>query len=194
MEAESWRVIDSKDGNSLLEVRWREAKESIERRCQALRNAAAEGHVLKGEALALADNVSFLREGLKDVREAVHDAGHLTQVESGACQHVPRAYASVASYFRAVNYEFNEKTFDQFFKALQELAAFEMAELWQLKPFAEFVLLETLGKRANELESVPYSAFGPGHSEDEPVSHRTAGAQTIIATFSFLSDTGWKQP
>ncbi len=119
MEAQSWRVIDSKDRNSLLEVKWREAKESIERRCQALRHAAAAGHVLKGEALALADNVSFLREGLKDVREAVHDTGHLTQVESGACQHVPRAYASVASYFRAVNYEFNEKTFDQFFKALQ---------------------------------------------------------------------------
>ena len=193
MEAQSWRVIDSKERNSLLEVKWREANESIERRCQALRDAAAAGHVLKGEALALEDNVAFLRERLKEVREAVRDTGRLTQVESGACQRDPRAYASVAGYFRAVNYEFNEKTFDQFFKALQEVAAFEMAELWQLKPFAEFVLLEALGKRANELEGVPHSALGPAHGEDEPVGRRTADAQTMIASLRLLADTDWKE-
>src|SRR5260370_16010271 len=98
------------DRNSLLDVKCREAKESIERRCQALRHAAAAGHVLKGEALALADKASFLREGLKDVREAVHDAGHLTQVESEVCQHVPRASASAASSLLAGEYEFNGTT------------------------------------------------------------------------------------
>src|SRR6266852_5289555 len=193
MEAQSWRVIDTKERSSLLDIKWREANESIERRCQALRNAAAAGHVLKGEALALADNASFLRVGLKEVKEAVRDTGRLTQVESGACRRVPRAYASVASYFRAVNYEFNEKTFDQYLKALQEVAAFEMAELWQLKPFAEFVLLEALGKRANELEGAPYSGLSAGHAEDEPVGRRTADAQTMIVSLRLLADTDWKE-
>jgi cyclic beta-1,2-glucan synthetase len=193
MEAQSWRGIDTKERSSLLDVKWREANESIERRCQALRNATAAGHALKGEASALADNVSFLRQSLREVKETVGDTGSLTQVESGACQRVPRVYASVATYFRAVNYEFNEKTFDQFFKALQEVAAFEMAELWQLKPFAEFVLLEALGKRANELEGVPHSALGPAHGEDEPVGRRTADAQTMIASLRLLVDTDWKE-
>jgi cyclic beta-1,2-glucan synthetase len=193
MEARSWQVIDTKGRASLLEVKWAQAKESIEARCQMLRDDSAAGRVLNAEAKALADNVGLWREGLQGVREPLGDAGRLTQVESTGYQWVPRVYASVASYFRAVNYEFNEQTFGQFFTAVQEVAAFEMAEIWQLKPFAEFVLLEALAGRANELESAPFCGLGERHGEVESPSGGTANVQTLVASLRTISDTDWKE-
>jgi hypothetical protein len=193
MEARSW-IIDGKGRSSLLEVKWRDTKECIEKHCQALRDAATAGHALKGEAQTLADNASFLRESLKEVRDALSDTGRLAQVEMvGSYQRVPRAYASVASYLRAVNYEFNEKTFEQFLSAVQEVAPFEMAELWQLKPFGEFVLLEELGARANELPNAPYSTVRAGQSDDETLARGTANVQTMVASLRALWDTDWKE-
>ena len=60
---------------------------------------------------------------------------------------MPRAYAAVASYLKAVGYEFDEQTFEQYFTAIQEIVAFEMRELWQLQPFAKMALLESVAGR-----------------------------------------------
>src|ERR1700737_2376693 len=193
IEARSWHVIDTQGRGSSMETKWREAKESIETRCQMLRAASAAGRTLDGEAKALADNAGFLQETLQEVKEGLRDAGRLVQIESTGYHCVPRAYASVASYFRAVNYEFNEQTFGQFFTAVQEVAVFEMAELWQLRPFAEFVLLEALAVRANEMEGSPSSVLGARHGEDESTGGGTANAQTIVASLRSISDTDWKE-
>src|SRR5258706_63614 len=190
MEARSWQVIDGKERPVLLDVKWREAKESIETRCRSLREAAAAGHTLNGEANVLADHIALFRESLQEVREALRDAKPLAHIESTGCRRVPRVYASVVSYFRAVNYEFNEQTFEQFFGAVQEITAFEMAELWQLKPFAELVLLEALAERANELEVSPYFI---SHNKDEFAGSASDSVQRLVASLRTMSDTGWKE-
>src|SRR6202022_3232808 len=115
------------------------------------------------------------------------------QIESTGYHCVPRSYASVAGYFRAVNYEINEQTFGQFFTAVQEVAVFEMAELWQLRPFAEFVLLEALAVRANEMEGSPSSVLGARNGEDESTGGGTSNAQTMVASLRSISDTDWKE-
>ncbi|HXN54125.1 MAG TPA: glucoamylase family protein [Candidatus Acidoferrum sp.] len=193
MEAQSWLVVDIKERASFLETKWREAKDSIETRWEALRDSSAAGHALNGEAMALIDNAGLLRESLQEAREVLRNAGRLAQVESTGYQCVPRVYASLASYFRAVNYEFNEQTFGQFFTSVQEAAAFEMAELWQLRPFAKFALLEALAERADEMESVPYSGLRARRGEYESSGGEIASVQTLVASLRLISEADWKE-
>jgi cyclic beta-1,2-glucan synthetase len=192
MEARSWKVVASKDRAFLLELNWKEVNQSIETRCKTLREASAVGQRLHREAKALADNVAILRESLQEIRRAIREARNLTQVEGTGYQRVPRAYASVASYLRAVNFEFNEQSFEAFFTSAQEIAPFEMAELWQLRPFAEWALLEKTAERANELEGVPCSSL-----EMHLVEGESAGAavnvQVLVASLRAIADTDWKE-
>jgi cyclic beta-1,2-glucan synthetase len=191
MEVRSWKVTDRKERSFLLELNWREVRQSIETRCKDLRDASAAGHSLHGDAKALANSVEILRESLQEVRQAIPDARRVAQVEGSGFQRVPRAYASVASYLRAVNYEFNEQSFEDFFAAAQEIAPLEMAELWLLRPFAEFVLLEKLAELANKLEGLPYSGMEVRFRESE-----SAGAgvnvQMLVASLRTIADIDWK--
>ena len=190
MEARSWEVVESKERAAVLETKWKDAKESIETRCRVLREAAAAGHILNQEAKTLADHIALFRESVQTVKEGLGGAKRLAQVEAEGYRCVPRAYASVSSYFRAMNYEFSEQTFEQFFGAAQEIKALDMAELWQLRPFAELVLLEAVAERADELENSPYAGRG---GEDESTRGVTTDVQTLVASLRAMSDTDWKE-
>jgi len=193
IEARSWEVVDSKERALPLETKWKEAKESIETRNQILREAAVAGHSLNQEAKTLTDNIALLRESMQEVKRTLRDAKHLAYVETAGFRCVPRAYASVSSYFRAMNYEFNEQRFEQFFSAAQEIKALEMAELWQLRPLAELVLLEALAERADELENSPYAGREERQGEDESTRGATTDVQTLVASLRAMSDTDWKE-
>jgi cyclic beta-1,2-glucan synthetase len=192
MEARTWNLTGSKRRASFLDVKWREAQESIEKRCQKLRDASAAGHELNDEAKALLNHVSLFRESLQEIRGALSEAGRLAQVESPSYRSVPRAYASVSSYFRAVNYEFNEQTFEQYFAAAQEIVPFEMAELWQLRPFAELALLEAVGHKADELEGTPYAGMAAQNGESELHLGAIGSVQTLVGSLRAIADTDWK--
>jgi cyclic beta-1,2-glucan synthetase len=193
MEARSWQVADGKQRAIALETKWKEAKRSIETRGRILREAAAAGHELSEEAKALANHVALLGESLQEVREALRDGKQLTKVETAGFRCVPRVYASVGSYFRAANYVFDEQTFEQFFSSAQEIQAFEMAELWQLRPFAELVLLEAVAERADALESSPYAGRTESEEDGELAGSTDARVQTLIASLRAISDTDWKE-
>src|SRR5713101_8430837 len=192
MEARSWEVVESKERALPLETKWKEAKETIETRNRILREAAAAGHSLNQEAKTLTDNIALLRETMQEVKAAYRDARDLPHVETAGLTCVPRAYASVSSYFRAMNYEFNEQTFEQFFSAAQEIKALEMAELWQLRPLAELVLLEALAERADELENSPYAGREERQGEDESTRCAT-DVQTLVASLRARADVDWKE-
>lgn len=192
MEAHTWEVVESRERVLALDTKWKEAKESIESRNRSLRNAAAAGHSLNQEAKTLTDHIALLRESLQTVKESHPDGKQLVHVETAGYQCVPRAYASVSSYFRAMNYEFNEQTFEQFFTAVQEVKAFEMAELWQLRPSAELVLLEAVAERADELENSPY-AGRERDGENESTGGAATDVQTLVASLRAMSDTDWKE-
>jgi len=193
MEARSWQVAAAKERTSFLEKKWKEAKESIESRCQVLRNAAEAGHALHGEAKALAEHISLFRESMLEVKGALPDVGGLTQVEGTGYRNVPRAYASVASYFRVVNYEFSAETFEQFFMAVQEIAPFEMAELWHLRPFAELLLLEAVAERANAVGASQFAGLGSGREENQGQAETVTRAEILVASLRAISDTDWKE-
>ena len=187
IEAQAWQGVASQERPVLLEMKRNEAEESIEKRYRALREAATAGHALNKEAKALVDHISLFRESLQEVREGLRKVKPLAHVESTGCRRVPRVYASVESYLRAVNYEFKEQTFEQFFSAAQEIAAFEMAELWYLKPVAQAVLLEAIAQRANEMENA--RSFT---SQVEGFGGGIAGVGVLVAGLRAISDANWK--
>ena len=190
IEARSWEVVEGKERSAVLETKWREATKSIETRVRVLREAAAAGHLLNQEAKSLADHITLFRESMQTAKEALGDAKQLPKVQGEGFRCVPRTYASVSSYFRAMNYEFSEQTFEQFFSAAQEIKALEMAEIWQLRPLAELVLLEALGERADALENSPYAGRG---GEEESERRVTTDVRTLVASLRAISDTGWKE-
>jgi cyclic beta-1,2-glucan synthetase len=194
IEARSWEVVDSKERALDLESKWKEPKESIETRNQVLREAAAAGHSLNQEAKTLTDNIALLRESMQVVKAGFGGTKNLPHIEIEGLRCVPRAYASVSSYFRAMNYEFNEQTFEQFFTAAQEIKALEMAEIWQLRPFAELVLLEAVAERADGLENSPYAGREQRLGEEETATRgATVDVQTLVASLRAISDTDWKE-
>jgi len=153
LEAQSWKVREKNTRIPGFEAKWEEAAESIETRCEILRNLASAGNRLREDAAILLGNSDRLRQSLQRTKEAIRDVSKQPQVEIADGWYVPRAYAAVVSYLQAVDYEFDEQTFEQFFKAIQEAVPFDMAELWQLHPFTEFALLESVAARADQLDA-----------------------------------------
>jgi cyclic beta-1,2-glucan synthetase len=153
LEAQSWKVRDKSARIPAFEAKWEEAAESIETRCEILRNLASAGNRLREDAAILLGNSDRLHQSLQRTKEAIRDVSKQPQLEITDGWYVPRAYAAVVSYLQAVDYEFDEQTFEQFFKAIQEAVPFDMAELWQLHPFTEFALLESVAARADQLDA-----------------------------------------
>ena len=129
LEAQSWKVRDESKRIAAFEAKW-ECDERIDRsensRCcgiwfQRAISCAGDAEILFGSS-------NVLRQSLQQTKAAgCASAGDLPQVDIDERTVLPRAYAAVASYLEAVDYEFDEQTFEQYFTAIQETVAFEMA-------------------------------------------------------------------
>src|ERR1700716_2395855 len=62
MEARAWQLSHAKERTFLMEVKWKEAKNSIEARSRSLRESTAAGRALNNEAKSLTENIGLLRE------------------------------------------------------------------------------------------------------------------------------------
>jgi hypothetical protein len=199
-ETQSWQPSrNGRPRGSALEITWKRTKETLEGRWEILRKLALAGHVLQGEARAFVEERELVREGLKEVEGSIRDTGRLRRVAGAASMDVPRAYAAAAGYLRRVNYEFHEETFEQFFLALQEDVPFEMAELWQLRPFTEMALTELIAMQSKELDGrAPMRAAEriPAANADSTVdedSSRDAALLTLLASLRSIKNTDWKK-
>jgi cyclic beta-1,2-glucan synthetase len=198
LEAQSWKVRDKSTRIPAFEAKWKEAAESIETRCEILRNLASAGNRLREDAAILLGNFDRLRQSLQKTKEAILDAGEQPQVEITDGWFVPRAYAAVVSYLQAVNYQFDEQTFRQFFTAIQEAVPFDMAELWQLHPFTEFALLEAVAARADQLDAAATYSYVTeskvGAEEAALASYsQAASLSTLVESLRGVSGTDWNE-
>src|ERR1700737_1931722 len=159
-----------------------------------LSSFAGKGKALPSEGKALVEGSEIVRDSVQTVRHVLRNPAKFPAVASGGRSQQPRVYAAIASYLRLVNYEFEEKTFEQYIAAIQEAAAFEMGELWHLKPFAELVLLDRLAERAEQMDGT--TLFGETR---EPVSGESesdsgvARVSTLIASLQRIAGADWKE-
>ena len=142
-EVQSWNTAAQDKRGSALEVTWDKTKKSMEAKFQTLRNIAVAGQLLSEDAKALMDIAELARESFEAMKTGICESDRLPQIHSNSLS-IPRVYKAVVSYLRAVNYEFEEETFEQYAGALQEIVVLEMAELWQVRPFLELALLERI--------------------------------------------------
>jgi cyclic beta-1,2-glucan synthetase len=170
LEANSWEAQEKRQRLAVLDAKRKSAKESIENKCQALRELVSSGHKLEGDAEILLSNSNILRQSFEETKRAFRDINALPQVACGESNNVPRGYAAVASYLQAVNYDFDEKTFEQYFTAMQETVPFEMAELWHLNAFAQLLLAESAGALAERLDAS--TALRPAASAEQQVDQQ----------------------
>src|SRR5215469_2382058 len=179
LEAQSWKDCKISQRVPAFEAKWDEAKESIETSCRILRNLAAAGHKLRGDAELLLKVSGSLRESLQETKKPVREAADLPQVECGDWTSLPRVYAAAASYLEAVSYEFEEETFEQFFTAMQESVPFKMTELWQLQVFMELVMLEAIGAVADRLDATTHFYPMELAAQDELTGTEYIGARSL---------------
>ncbi len=197
LEAQSWKAREKGKRVAALETKWDAAKESIETNCQTLRNLVSAGHKLRGDAETLLGTSKILRQSLQDTKRVVGNATELPQVECGEWTSLPRAYAAVASYLQAVNYEFDDHTFEQFFTAIQETVALEMRELWQLHAFAQLVLLESVAALSNRLDAAthlsPVESIAPAEKIEPAECFSAPSLPTLIASLRRVEGVDWNE-
>jgi cyclic beta-1,2-glucan synthetase len=195
LEAQSWKTCNASHRIPAFEAKWDEAKESIETGCRILRNLAAAGHKLRGDAELLLKISGALRESLQQTKNPVREAGDLPQVECGDWTSLPRVYAATASYLQAVNFEFDEETFEPFFSAMQETVPFKMTELWQLQAFVQLVLLEHVGAAADRLDATTHFYSSEWAAQDETAKENVGAMSltTLATSLRKIACTDWKR-
>src|SRR4029077_1610150 len=140
----------------------------------------------------------LVHEGLQEVEGSIRETGRLPRVAGPEANDIPRAYAAAATYLRLVNYEFHEESFEQFFSAIQEDIPFEMAELWQLRPFTELALIELVAKESKRLDGRAQTAQNANWSEGKTESAPTEGGRvarlsSLLASLCSIKNSDWKK-
>ena len=189
LEAKSWKLTSAKRDTSLLQQKWMQSKEAIETQVQTLKNLVAAGQALHHDSKFFLNEYDLLREAMQGTRKVVEEPSPLMHVALAGSRSLPRAYVSVASYFRGMNYEFDEKTFEEYFTAAQLVAPFEMAELWKLRPFAEVFLLEGIAECVPGLETTEETQTSLPEDSDD----RNSRIHNLIFSLRTIANTDWKE-
>ena len=103
-----------------------------------------------GDAEIFIASSAALRSSLQQTKAMLKKVGELPQVKVRrfGIGELPRAYVAVASYLKRLGTSLTRKTFEKYFLAIQEMAPFEMNELWQLQSFAKMAVLEGVAEQA----------------------------------------------
>jgi cyclic beta-1,2-glucan synthetase len=191
-EASHWRVNPARSRCRDLEIKWREVVKSIEEATGELRHATSDGGSLPDAAQELADNFRLLRTALKETDHWLRTSRPLPQTEvegERRCQ-MPRAYAASVAFLRATGFAFEEQALGIYFEALQEQAAFEVDELWALRPLMQLVLMEQIAISAKRFPAdVDHASAGL------EASHPDVGVELsrLITSLRDIGNADWKE-
>ncbi|MDE3110423.1 MAG: glycosyl transferase, partial [Acidobacteriota bacterium] len=99
-----------------------------------------------------------IRTALRECRQALRSKCDLPRVRQGGHDaSVPRVYALAVAYLDATDENFDELHFPAFAQAIQEESPLHMKEIWNLRAYLEFALLERLAELSERIntQSVP---------------------------------------
>ncbi|MGH9684649.1 MAG: glucoamylase family protein [Candidatus Acidiferrales bacterium] len=147
----TWKPARTEGRIEVFDARHRAASEMINKACQTIQKRISEGELPLGDAKILLDNWYVLRVALEESGAAIPRAMKLPQIEEAEFERIPRVSAVAGSYLRAANFKFDEQSFSIFMVALQDETALKSDEVWALKPFMQFELLERIAKTAGSL-------------------------------------------
>src|SRR5215472_3513857 len=191
-EASQWKLSPTRSRCEGLEIQWREVAKSIEDAIDELRKASPDAGPLPEAVRGLVDNSRLVQTALQDTDRWLRTSRPLPQIdaEGEKQRRVPRAYAASAAFLRATAFVFEEQALGIYFKAAQEQAAFEVDELWALRPLMQLVLLEEIAVSAKCLRNRAGPASGVLDAR-----HPDVGVELprLITSLRDTGDADWKE-
>jgi cyclic beta-1,2-glucan glucanotransferase len=145
-EVLTWKAVETGDSCNALMARMRIVSERIHGAVRELQELSAIGVVPQGDAKTISDNLSTMKLALLESKAGIQASHDLPHVEKAPGQSpVPRPFTLATSYLQSSGFRFEEQSLVDFVIAVQEKVSITMSEIWNLKPFLEYVLLETIG-------------------------------------------------
>jgi cyclic beta-1,2-glucan glucanotransferase len=154
--ARSWRFIEASEVNEPFAKKLGIASKQIGTVTERLQRAVSSGAALQGDAAALLAHLMSIRTALRECRQALRAKSELPRVERDDwVGPVPRVFAVALSYLDASDETFDEVRFPAFAEAIQKESPLQMKELWNLKTYLEFALLERIADLSQHLQTQP---------------------------------------
>ena len=186
-----WRSVLPEESHNYLETLWKGAAERVSDAAKDVQDRSSKRVAFSEAAKIVSDNLPVMKQALAESRAGIQKGYLLPHVGMAGCTSpVPRSYALASVYLRSANFEFDEQGFARFLAAVQQNAALEMAEIWNLKPFLELVLLEQIGAESaqnassGELQAVPQ---GPAAAGDQ------SRLSCLLTSLRHISGIEWKE-
>lgn len=152
--ARTWNLLESGDSHELFARRLAAASNRIGRVAERLQDAVSAGSAIKGDGSVLLSHLMVIRAALRECRQAFRSKCVLPRVQNDYWKTpVPRTYALSVGYLDAVDDKFDEFWFLIFARAIQEESPLQMEEIWNLRVYIEFVLLERIAEMTEQLEA-----------------------------------------
>jgi cyclic beta-1,2-glucan synthetase len=183
-----WTIVEKGTASEELESSWKATSKRIADLAEEFRKVIAEGNVLQGEARILSDNLSLIRVGLLESHAGIEAANKLPLVESESGA-IPRAMALATTFLKSTGYVFDEESFTSFLAAAQRKVSLKISEVWNLKPFLEFVLLTQIAGPASDQITPETCTRG----DVPPIEEPGKSLGPLVQSLKGLVNLEWKE-
>ncbi len=158
---QSWSLMPAADMHAHFAERLALASKQIGRFVERLQDLIASGTPLKGDCSAFLSHLMAIRTASRECRQAFRSKTVLPCVRSRVPRIIiPRVYALSTSLLDATDDNFTESRFLVFAQAVQESSALQMKELWNLRAYLEFALLERIAEVSEHLQKQSSAQLG----------------------------------
>ncbi|MGA9883316.1 MAG: glucoamylase family protein [Candidatus Acidiferrales bacterium] len=152
--ARSWNLLDAADSHERFARALAAATSKIGKVADRLQDSVSSGTRLKGDDSALLGHLMVIRTASRECRQALRSNTTLPHVTRDDWKNpAPRIYALSVGYLDATGDAFDEFQFPVFAQAIQEQSPLQMKELWNLRGYLEFALLERIAGLAEHLDT-----------------------------------------
>lgn len=156
--ARSWNLLEATDSHERFSRTLATASTKIGKVADHLQDMISSGTRLKDDGAALLGHLMVIRTASRECRQALRSKSILPHVKREDWKNpLPRTYALSVGYLDATGDDFDEFQFPIFAQAVQEESPLEMKELWSLRAYLEFALLERVAELAERLDKQTYS-------------------------------------
>jgi cyclic beta-1,2-glucan glucanotransferase len=186
-EARGWRLAGPGDSSRTFARELAIASKQIASATELLQQSVAcESAVQDGRAVLLSGLLA-VRSGVRECRDAFRSDSALPHIQcADGDGRIPRVYAASLGYLNASGEIFDETGFQTYAQGIQEVSPLQMSELWNLRSYLEFALLERIAEIAGRFQK-------PGSAQLTPLSaEHCASLRRCLESLQHVLDLDWK--
>lgn len=183
-----WNSLDAADSHELFARKLALISKQIGRVAERLQGLVSAGTPLKDDGSVLLGHLMVIRTALRECRQALRSKCDLPRVrEDERTGPIPRVYALSIAYLNATDESFDEIKFPAFAQAIQAESPLQMKELWNLRVYLEFALLERIAELSEHIH-------GPSETVLAIINSKTASRLRRCAeSLKSVLDLDWKK-